>query len=94
MPKIKPVGKVKPNKWSPIYTKKIEKPKRDYDEYLVAECLNRKLNSKEYAGLYLRVEEGDEVWSYDDNKVPLCGEIGIVVIRNGKIIQKKLMGLH
>lgn len=63
----------------------------NYDQYLIDKCLKKKLNPDEYKIYHLKIKEGDEVWEYDD-KVPLCGELGIMILKNGKIIKKNTYG--
>ena len=94
--KINPVGKFREktiNKKSSNPNKK-HKDYADYDSYLVAECLERKLKPEEYSKHNLSLNDGDEVWIFNDNKVPLCGELGILVIRNGLLLKKIHLGMH
>ena len=94
MARIKSCGKERP-KYKRETVKVIDdKPKRSYGEYLLAECLDRKLSDEECLKLGIKVKDGNEVWFYNDNKVPLCGEMGIMIIKNGAMVRTIPMGIH
>lgn len=58
-------------------------PKRTYEEYIVAECLVKKASVEDCPEAKPYFMDGDEVWYYDDNKTPLAGSAGYVLVRNG-----------
>ena len=96
--KIKPCGKIKNHEfvWNPEkHSKsKVKDDKRSYDEYLVTECLKEKISDAGCKKNKIVLKDDEEAWEFDDDRVPLCGQMGIAIIKNGKMIKKIPLGLH
>ena len=90
MAKITACGKFRP-KHKPSKTREKSKY-ASYDDFLVAECLTMKIEPAFHFIYGLKPKEGEEVWRYDDHVDPLHRSFGIVIIKNGKIINKVSVG--
>ena len=67
--------------------KQDKQPHRSYEEFIVAECLVKKASVENCPDAAAMLRDGDELWWYNDNKVPLAGSAGYVIIRGGKPIE-------
>jgi len=93
--KITPCGTFRPKHAPPLTEKKIERKKPLlYNEYLIAECLTKKLSSEECKRYNIILDKNENAWYFNDNKVPLCGEMGIAIVREGQMIKKIPLGIH
>lgn len=93
--KIQACGKLRPKvgTWDPTIDR-TPKPKRSYDEYLIAECLGKKLNKIGLIANKIKLNDGEDAYFFDDNKTPLAGSFGIAIIKNGSIIRKYNEGMY